>query len=978
MRCYLFLILVLFISFRPFSQKYSFISYSTERGLPQSQVTAISQDNDGYLWVGTLGGLAKFNGDKFRTFSSDDGLLNNRIKSLNYFENTLWVGHDGGISIIRFNEIKSYSFSAKDKSLNVSKIIRYQKKLLVCSNGGGLFELKGHQLVKIPLGNDEFDRIRSAYVDENTLYLATRGGILVSTNGVNFKLSKDFEEDSYSGVTGIQDELIITTYTAIYRKNKKTGSINKVDLDEKKYRIKASFVDHEKNIWISSDEGVLRLDKQNKLRHFDVSNGLPLNIISCIYEDKYKNVWFGSQGKGIFRFPGESFVYYDQRSGMPSNLFVSGFQDKSGDYYLGSFDVGIVKRDRNGTVSTLNTGDFTIWAALNLVDNKMWFGTESSLVSINEKGGVKSYFKEDNLPGSKITAFYKINEHSMYIGGSEGVSLYRNGKIKRLGREDAEFIGTVRDFEFVNGQLFCVTNLGLFKYENNEFRTIHGIDNVVYNLEKDENGNLWFGTEEGLFRIQNDQVEKIPLLKDPASNYINFLDFRDGKMFVGTNNGLFVVHNAVDKNPEIDRYGLGDGIIDLETNLNSSFFDHQGNFWFGTASGLVCFKTANIYKELSPPIVHLKSVLLNYQPFNYSQYSDDLTQEGLPSSLSLPYSKNNLIFELDGISLEQHQGLQYQFFLEGLNDEWSPLSTNSTITFTSLPAGTYVLKMKAVNINGTSSKIISIPFLIRQAFYKTWWFILLCITLFALLVLAYFRFRIKRINEINEKEKLEIKTRLLQLEQKSVNASMNRHFIFNSLNSIQYFINTQDRLAANRYLTNFAQLIRKNLDSASAEGNRISLEEELTRLRLYLSLEAMRFKDRFDYTIDVRDVDTESVMIPSMIMQPFVENSIIHGILPNEDKKGIIKISVKMEGDYLKMEITDNGIGVRQSLAGKIGIEGDHRSQGMEITSKRIELIQKIAHKDMSLIGPEEIVNSDGSINGTRVLIKIHTKDLDL
>lgn len=978
MRSFFFLFLGLLVSFQLFAQKYSFIAYSTERGLPQSQVTAISQDNDGYLWVGTLGGLAKFNGDKFTTYSSDNGLLNNRIKSLNYFENTLWVGHDGGISTIHFNKIKSYAFSDNDKSRNVSKIIRFHKKLLVCSNGGGLFELKGNKLTKISLGNEEFDRIRGAFVDDDILYLATRGGILISSNGKTFTLSNDFKEDSYSGVTGFQDELVVTTYTDIYRKNKKTGKINTVHLDEKKYRIKSCFIDHESNIWVCTDEGVIRLNQQNKLRYFDVSNGLPLNIISCIYEDKYKNIWFGSQGKGIFRFPGESFIYYDQRAGMPSNLFVSGFQSENGDYFLGSYDVGIVKRNKNGRITTLNTGDFTIWAAQNMVDGKMWFGTESSMVSIDENGKFKSYFKEDNLPGSKVTAFYKINDHDMYIGGSEGVSLYKNGKITKLGRKDAEFIGTVRDFEVVNGKLYCVTNLGLFTYEDNEFKVAFGVDNVVYNLEKDINGNLWFGTEEGLFRIRDHRVQRIQLLKDPASNYINFLNYKDGKMYVGTNNGLFIVNNVESDETPIDRYGLGDGIVDLETNLNSSFFDQLGNFWFGTASGLVCFKTTKEYKELSPPIVHLKSVLLNYQPFVYSQYSNKLTKEGLPSSLSLPYSKNNLIFELDGISLEHHQGLQYQFILDGLSDNWSPLSANSTITFTSLPAGSYVLKMKAVNINGTSSKIISIPFIIKPAFYKTWWFILMCIVLFALLVYTFVRIRIKRINEINEKEKLEIKTRLLQLEQKSVNASMNRHFIFNSLNSIQYFINTQDRLAANKYLTNFAQLIRKNLDSASADGNRISLEEELTRLRLYLSLEAMRFKDRFDYSINVEGVDTESVMIPSMIMQPFVENSIIHGILPDESKKGNIKVTVKMEEEYLKMEITDNGIGVRQSLASKVGIDGDHRSQGMEITSKRIELIQKIAHKDMSLIGPEEIMNSDGSINGTRVLIKIHTKDLEL
>jgi LytS/YehU family sensor histidine kinase len=220
---------------------------------------------------------------------------------------------------------------------------------------------------------------------------------------------------------------------------------------------------------------------------------------------------------------------------------------------------------------------------------------------------------------------------------------------------------------------------------------------------------------------------------------------------------------------------------------------------------------------------------------------------------------------------------------------------------------------------------------------------------------------------------------LLALEQKSVNASMNRHFIFNALNSIQYFINTQDRKSANRYLTNFAQLIRKNLDSANSNANTISLEEELDRIKLYLGLEAMRFKGCFDYEVNVGDdIDLETIKIPAMIMQPFVENSIIHGILPNEEVHGLISISVRREGNMLLLSIEDNGIGVNRSLQQKDNIDGDHRSQGMEITSKRIELIRKISKNDISLEGPEEIKDVNGSIKGTYVLIKVPLDDLDI
>jgi sensor histidine kinase YesM len=285
--------------------------------------------------------------------------------------------------------------------------------------------------------------------------------------------------------------------------------------------------------------------------------------------------------------------------------------------------------------------------------------------------------------------------------------------------------------------------------------------------------------------------------------------------------------------------------------------------------------------------------------------------------------------------------------------------------------------VRSIDARGKISKEIILPFVVRQAYYKTWWFFLLIGTALGLLVFGAFRLRLRREREVNEKERLEYKSRLLTLEQRSLNASMNRHFIFNSLNSIQYFINTQDKLSANRFLTNFAKLIRKNLDS-SEEGNMVTLSQEIERLDLYLSLECMRFKDRFDYKIDCDPtIDMDSVVIPAMILQPFVENSIIHGILPNESQKGLILVKLFKEADSLLIEITDNGIGIDQSIKNKSAYDGDHRSQGMEITTKRIELLNKLSDLKFEIKGPFQIEDDNHSIKGTGVILKMQAENLE-
>lgn len=968
--------LILIVGFTSHSQKYSFVAYSTEEGLPQSQVTAIGQGNDGYLWVGTLGGLAQFNGKEFITFSSHDGLWNNRVHFISTIDDVLWVGHDGGISLIENKKIKSFGFTGDDQSRKVSAIVKFNKRILVCTAEGGLFEFKDNKLIKIVVTNQNIDRIRSAYVHENELYLATRGGVLKTTDLSDFNLIPQLEATSFYGVTGDDKQLIFARRSgAIIRMDVKTKEFKTYDLDT--LIVKGCYLDKDEQIWVNAVEGIVRIKKNGEILLLNQTNGLPVNKTSCFFQDNTSNIWVGSKGKGIFRFPGLSFQFFDQSTGFLSDLFLNGFQKPNGDFYFGTFDKGIVKKDKFGRVSRFETGEEFVWASVQNVNGLDWFGCEGSLLSLDANDNVTTYKDVDGLPGEKIASFYRVNDQTMYISGNKGVVLYNAGTFTKMGTRDSEYLGTVRDIEIVDGVMYCVSNLGLFVYRDNNFHPVNDVNSLLYSIEADVYGNLWLGAEEGLFLLKNGKVSQVKLLEDdPGSNFINFINHRDNSLYVGTNNGLFVLSNLNGK-IKFTRYGIGDGIPDLETNLNSGFFDLKGDFWFGTASGLVSFQKDVERLKPSRPRINLISILMNYQKFDYNLYSDDLDEDGFPKKMTFPYSKNSLIFNLDGVSLVHHRELKYQFWLVGLNNDWSPLSDVPTFTFANLPDGDYILKMRAVDIDGRISEEITVPFVINAAFYKTWWFILICIVVVGAIILLIFRLRLRRINELNEQEKLMFKSKLLSLEQKSVNASMNRHFIFNALNSIQYFINTQDRLSANKYLTNFAQLIRKNLDTATTDHNTISLEEEIARLKLYLSLESMRFKGRFEYEITTEDIDLESIMIPAMIMQPFIENSIIHGILPDEDIKGLISINMKVVDTILEITIDDNGIGVNQSMSRKSHFDGDHRSQGMEITSNRIDLIRKVSDQRISLEGPVEVLNDDRSIKGTHVSIKMEVSNLE-
>jgi len=259
-------------------------------------------------------------------------------------------------------------------------------------------------------------------------------------------------------------------------------------------------------------------------------------------------------------------------------------------------------------------------------------------------------------------------------------------------------------------------------------------------------------------------------------------------------------------------------------------------------------------------------------------------------------------------------------------------------------------------------------FQITPAFWTTWWFYTLCALAVLLAGYLIYHWRTIVIKHKMYLQQLVYKSRMLVLEQHTLNASMNRHFIFNALNSIQYYINKEDKRAANSYLSNFAKLIRKNLDDS--ENNLVSLSEELERLELYLSLENMRFSEKFSYKITLDEsIDASDIQIPSMLLQPFVENSIWHGLLPQKQEGSITLNITKRSSEQLLLTIDDNGIGVDTSMKNKLNHIHNHVSRGMGIIKERMALLKKMANVEILLEGPFEMKDENGITTGTRVQI---------
>jgi ligand-binding sensor domain-containing protein len=987
-----------------YAQQYGFLNYTTDNGLAQSQVTGMCQDKYGYLWFSTYGGVSRFDGIDYKNFSTNNGLLNNQVHSIfRDSKGDIWFGCMGGYSVFRNNKFFSKTFNNES---NLESFAEYPANTMWL-----LFEDK--TLVKIENGKTKTFTISDTNVtDTRNVIVGEKDELLISTNNGVF---------SFNTITGIFKGLNVTkglncSYIVGNGKNLAVATFGSglfIFKNRKSFRsigittgliddaIRNLFYDSDDNLWVSTISGVSLIDPTFRIKNFNSANGLINNNIRFTGQDNEGNIWFGTDGKGIIKFTGKSVLNYTQSDGLSGDLVMSVLQDKSGAYWFATYGDGVTIF-KNNTFTVLNDRDELanniVWSLAQTPDEKIWMGTSKGLSVFDprqegksqSKSKIKSYYQEDGLLSNKVTSLYADKNGKLWIGTKNGLNCFWKNKFISFD-DKTEIFGFNSNIRCIVpdkvGNLWLASQKGLYRFDGKSatlFKFNNKVDdNTIYSLKFDNKNNLWVGSREGLFIFKNEKFIPIDVNNDAMSGNINFIMDDDQKLWFGTNTGIFELDlEAYYSNDTViaKSYGRNEGLKGRETNMNAVYKDRYSNLWFGTDGGLVKIgKKRFSIDSKSLPFVHVSDVKILFENPDWEKITKNpLNDFGFPANVKVKYNQNHFTFYFTGISHTQPQKLRYKFMLEGFDQTWLPITETRYITYSNLSPGSYTFKVMAQNANGLWSKTpASFSFFIVAPFWKTWWFYSLCVLVGIIILMLLWRFRLAQLQRKNDTMQLFYKSKLMSLEQQSLNASMNRHFIFNSLNSIQYYINKQDKLEANKYLTNFAKLIRKNLDS-SISGDLIPLSEELDRINLYLSLETMRFKDRFDYEIKISPMlDPNSILIPPMLFQPYIENSIWHGILPKEDYKGKILVDIhplNNDNQLVEIEIQDDGIGISTSLGAKVETGSTHISRGIEITSGRLGLLKKLTNQDLEIIGPLDLTDASGKTTGTSVKLIISVK----
>ena len=968
--------LLLSLPFKQKAQQYNFKNYSVESGLPYIQIFAMFQDSKGHLWSGGYGGASKFNGKTFKNYSPKNGLANHYVNAIIEDQfHLMTIGTIDGLSVIDKVKGTVSNYYMKDglPSNNVTSFCLDPKLGLWTGTNKGLCIWDGKKVTQVSYFKDQ-NISCLLYTEKYGVFIGTNKGLFVKDKNSNeFRLL--VENVTVNSISQINDKIYAGTDNGLYLLNleKHTTNVFHVSnglLDE---NITAVLCQKNGVVWIGSKTGLISFNG-SEFSYYNIGFDNNSNHIRSLLIDYEDNLWIGTHS-GLFKYRGKGFTVYDKQHGLGSAFIFQIIRDVNQNLWIATESNGIYKF-ANGFFKNYSTKQGLPSNQVNAIlpqdDGSVWFGGVNGISVYKNENIQNAPFGTAFKLEAPINCFYKDSKGLIWVGGQNGVcSMKKNGNsylityYKIPGKTDDKAGFAVWSFiEDNKGGIWAGTYLaGLFKLEGNQFKqqAISSPDevNTALDLCKDNFGNLYAATLNGVLMFNPDKhTYKFISEKDGLSSelvYAISITKDNNYLWAGTNQGI----NKIDIKKlqydvmDITKYGRTDGFTGVESNSHGIYEDADSSIWFGTVNGLIKYTPKEFIENDNLSKTSITNIKIGY--------SDTLLANGSV----LPFSLNNISFYFDGISLTAPEKVLYTYKLENYDKDWSPYTDVNYIKYDNLPPGKYTFKVKSCNNEGIwNIEPVTFSFTIKSPYYKTWWFILFCIIGVSGIVIIIFRLRLRQLRKKQEAE-FEHLVEVSKAELTALRAQMNPHFVFNALNSIQHYILNSKGEEAVKYLSKFAKLIRIIL--SNSEKPIVTINEDIEAIKLYLELEKMRFENKFDYSINIdSSIDGDYDEIPPMLIQPYLENAILHGINPKVNN-GHIEISIKVVNQFIKISIRDDGIGREKSKAVQsLQPAARHKSLGMKITKDRVRILNTIHQSNLN-VNIIDLYNDKNEAIGTQV-----------
>ncbi len=975
--------ILVMLSFRMAGQSNIMTRYTSKEGIGHDNVRKIVADSSGFIWMATWDGLTRYDGTDFINYYHDPA----DSTTIPYFsvasvvidaKDDLWILTDNGVISLFDRSREEFRVVSSIDGHSLNDLINFNS-----GPDGFLYFMLTKELLRYdPKTGKTVSYLWSKRLENLGTVVTGRYSIVFEASDMIWLTGPEIIEVELSTEpVSMQGKAIIKSVNRIQWLPERTNTFPGMS--------STSRITHDVsgNMWIASAAGLFRHDGDKKLfREYDgpardlaFADTLPL----AFYRNREGlNVWFPQKDsiliipQDICGLPTDIFFYgrdllwfsnfseggtpqgvvkavftpYEFRHINPfplknSALNVFGINiDTKGNLWLAVRDrnylIRIGPEGLAEKINVLNEIDLArLWHPRAFLNDEtgLWIGYFNKSLFHYDLANEKL---EEHKPTRMVHTICWDNEGRILIADS-GILRFdpRSGRSERiLEISDTINLFTIhRDKDIV--WVGCSDNL-LLRYDMKSgahelIRLAKGQSNLE-DICTGDDGKLWIATlGTGVCQFDPETGEKVfYTTASGLSNNTTYSVLKDdaGNIWASTNNGISVINPG---NGLIRSFGENDGLAIHEFNSDASFISEDGRFLFGGVGGAVEFDPEQILREhpgrVKPGII-----------------IKELEVSALKRTLDKPVYKADTIllnkgddnFHISFVVPEYRhpEKVRYRYRIDSGSDNWYYTDYNDrNINFSNLQPGWYNLEIQATDISGSWGNPKEVVIYLEPFFYQTVGF-LIALPLTIIILLSLVAWTVIRQMKHREQQKRDT------LRHQALRGQMNPHFIFNSLNSINYFISNNDRMSANRYIADFSKLIRTVLTNMNEEYVRLSVE--MGSLEDYMKIEHLRFGDKFDYAFEVDpEIRQEAVKVSPGLIQPFVENAIWHGVMGLEDRKGMIKIALQRKEGKLVCVVEDDGVGRERSEAMK-DKSLPKRSQGIALAVERLKIINNLQSTD--------------------------------
>jgi ligand-binding sensor domain-containing protein len=1006
-------------------QEYNYYrkTYTIQDGLPNNDIKWITQDNSGFLWIGTWDGLVRYDGSEFKVYRHDP----NDTNSLGYFEvsmicvdayNQVWTHSANKLcryepALDHFKSYNKYDFPETDSSESTSVF-----RIILLDPFGQMYVRYKDGLYKYDQNNDKFQQIyfKDFGIDHNLIYYFS------FDNEGNFWIFqiKTGEEYGWANLCSINsnDTLSIIHKYPVEQKFFEEYLLN-VTFHVRMFRNSTG------NTWIATSNGLYRLS-EDTIREFQgkippgefsgynivlwtqpgqglmvfypvegqqdtVFRSNEVENVVAYFTDKQDNIWFTNynssskkSGLGLMYRTGNYFKHYLNEINEAIPFAVFGLiKDKSGNIWAGGRpNDHIVKITPEGKVKKIkipidSLGNFNYPRDMALdSEGNIWIAFYNDyLYKLNPKNNEFTDYSNKGILGrySNYNPRYRIvkllRDGRLITGGGGRIFILNKENFSGIFSDNPHFTDSYAVYEDPHGYIWIGLNGRLIKSDwNLSKQEIIVISENNYNIEDicpGDSSDLWLASlGGGIGHLMPDRgtTTFFTTFNGLAHNTVySIKKDRSGNLWASHDLGISML-NPQTKN--IVNFNEKDGLHIKEFDSEAAFQTEDGEMLFGGLGGIVSFYPDSVKmnrQETSTKLLFTDFKVSNMS-FNFNMPLSEL------ESVRLPKGTDNFQLELIKPDLRNGKEIRYRYKLNGTNEDWIVTdSHHRRVNYISLRPGNYNFLAEATDLNGDWKYKTYLNIDIPSFFYQTLLFKILLILLSLGILLLIFIMKLKQ-SRLKEWQKYE------QLKLETLHSQMNPHFIFNALNSVNYFITLNDQDKANLYLTDLSRLLRAIMSNSSQDF--IPLESEIQTLKDYLALEHSQLSDLFEYEIQIDDlIDKATIEVVPSLIQPFVENAIRHGLRQLKGRKGKLAIRLyKGNESFLVCYIEDDGTGRRLSMQRKTDEQRKRRSRGISIVEERLDIINSLFKTKFSLQISD--LYNDREEAGTKVRIDIPVKTI--